>query len=184
MNKVGLLVLFIFHYCLAGEFIFNGNFEDSLNSWNPYAQGETYTLMTDKSYDEDSDSEVYVGRLDKLITAIYQTSNIPILDLDFSFKARLVARSYDSLHPSPAIASINLSYLDINEKILGETRIFNYEESLYWVPSQVLHLIEIADTNWFSDTINIVDELQNLPGVDPLEISKLRIILYCNSNGC
>lgn len=169
---------------MAGEFIVNGDFEDLLNGWNPYAQGETYTLLTDKSYDEDPDSEVYVGRLDKLVTVLYQTCNIPVLNLDFSFNARLIARSYDSLHRHAAVASIIISYLNNEEEILGETRIFNFAETLYWVPSPTLHLIEIGDTNWFSDTINIIDELQNLPGINPSSIAKLRIILYSQANGC
>jgi hypothetical protein len=171
-------------FLTAGEFIFNGNFEDSLNHWNPYAHGETYTMNTDKIYDEDSDFEVYVGRLDKLVTAVYQTSNIPTLDLNFSFKAKLFAQSYDTLHPHPAISSIILSYLDIDENILGETRIFKYAESLYWNPSPILHLIEITDTNWFFDTLNIAAELENLPGINQTEIAKLRIVLYARSYGC
>lgn len=175
-----LLINFLF----AGNFLFNGNFEDSLNYWNCYAHGETYTIHTDKIYEEDPDSEVYVGRLDKMITAISQTCYVPDLELEFSFKARFFARSYDTLHPHPAIASIILSYLDINENILGETRLFHYAESLYWNPSPILHLIEVSDTNWFGDTINITEELQNLPGINPLAIAKLRIILYCQSYGC
>ncbi|MCX7995580.1 MAG: hypothetical protein N3A65_07410 [candidate division WOR-3 bacterium] len=179
-------VFFIFaNILLAGNFIFNGNFEDSLNFWNCYAHGETYTIHTDKMYEiEDSDSEVYVGKLDKMLTAVSQTCYIPGLELTFSFKAKLFAKSYDTLHPHPAIASLILSYLDIDENILGETRIFYYAESLYWQPSPNLHLIEISDTNWFCDTINILDELQNLPGINPSDISKLRIILYSRSYGC
>lgn len=169
---------------IAGEFVLNGSFEDSLNGWNPYAHGETYTILTDKIYDQDPDSEVYVGRLDKRITAIYQTRNISTLNLDFSFNAKLFARSYDTLHPHSAVAAVIISYLDNNEKILGETRIFNYAETLYWTPSPTLHLIEISDTNWFSDTINIIEELQNLPGIIPSDISKMRIILYGQTYGC
>uniref|UniRef100_A0A7C4XMJ0 Uncharacterized protein n=1 Tax=candidate division WOR-3 bacterium TaxID=2052148 RepID=A0A7C4XMJ0_UNCW3 len=176
--------MIIINFALAGNILINGNFEDSLKGWNPYAQGETYTINLDTWYDQDPDTEVYIGRLDKLITAVYQTCNTPVLDLDFIFSARLVARSLDSLHPHPAVASIILSYLNIDEEVLGETRIFNYAESLYWFPSPKLHLIEISDTNWFSDTINIIDELQNLPGIEPLDVKKIRIILYGISYGC
>ncbi|MGB9722088.1 MAG: hypothetical protein ACPL28_11505 [bacterium] len=183
MKKISFLLLF-FNYLFAGNFVFNGNFEDSVNYWNPYAQGETYTITTDKIYEEDPDSEVCVGRLDKLETAIHQTFYVPELILDFSFKAKLYAKSYDTLHPHPAISSIILSYLDIDENILGETRIFRYAESLYWNPSPILHLIEISDTNWFNYTLNIADELYNLPGINPTDIAKLRIILYARSYGC
>lgn len=184
MGKFIIALFFTSGLLIAGEFIINGNFEDSLKGWNPYAHGETYTLLTDKSYDEDPDSEVYVGRLDKLVTALYQTCNIPVLNLDFSFNARLIACSYDTLHPHSAVAAIIISYLNNEEEILGETRFFNYAETLYWFPSPTIHLVEIGDTNWFSDTINIIEELQNLPGINPSDIAKLRIFLYSQGNGC
>uniref|UniRef100_A0A7C6EGE5 Uncharacterized protein n=1 Tax=candidate division WOR-3 bacterium TaxID=2052148 RepID=A0A7C6EGE5_UNCW3 len=182
--KRSFAILLSFCFLYAGEFIFNGKFEDSLKHWNTYAHGETYTITTDKIYEEDPDSEVYVGRLDKRETAIYQTCYIPGLDLNFSFKVKLYAKSYDTLHPHPAISSIILSYLDVDENIQGETRIFRYAESLYWYPSPVLHLIEISDTNWFNYTLNIADELSNLPGVNPIDIKKLRVTLYTRSYGC
>ncbi|MEO0190409.1 MAG: hypothetical protein ABIL18_05455, partial [candidate division WOR-3 bacterium] len=137
MNKFPAFIFIIFNFLNAGEFIRNGSFEDSLNFWSPYAHGETYTLNVDENYDSDPDSEVYVGRLDRLITTIYQVCYVPTLELDFSFKARFFAKSYDTLHPHPAIASIILSYLDTDENVLGETRIFYYAESLYWQPSPI-----------------------------------------------
>mgnify|MGYP001050168455 CR=1 FL=1 len=182
--KRNITFLLSFCFLYAGEFIFNGKFEDSLNHWNTYAQGETYTIRTDKIYEEDPDSEVYVGRLDRFITAISQTCYITGLDLDLSFKAKIIAQSADTSHPSPAVASIIISYLDIDENILGETRLFNYCDTLYWAPSPEVHLIELGDTNWISDTINISDELQNLPGVNPSEVQKIRLTIFCQSYGC
>lgn len=184
MVKSFTLSLAFFNFLIAGEFLINGNFEDSLCGWNPYAQAETYIINTDKTYEDDPDSEVFVGRLDRLVTAVYQTCHIPTLELDLSYKAKIVAVCSDTSHPAPAVASIILSYLDIDENILGETRIFNWCDTLYWTPSSTLHLIEVNDTSWFSDTINILNELQNLPGINSQEISRLRISLYCWSNGC
>ncbi|MEO0122539.1 MAG: hypothetical protein ABIL69_00850 [candidate division WOR-3 bacterium] len=183
--RVIIISVFVLNFVFAGNFIFNGNFEDSLNYWNCYAQGETYTIHTDKMYEiEDPDSEVYVGRLDRFITAISQTCYIPNFNLNLSFKAKVVARCADTSHPAPAVASIIISYLDIDENILGETRLLNYCDTLYWTPSPKLHLIELSDTNWIADTINIAEELQNLPGVNPAEIYKLRITLLGQSYGC
>ncbi|MEO0185824.1 MAG: hypothetical protein ABIL22_09645 [candidate division WOR-3 bacterium] len=182
--RVIIISIFVLNFLFAGNFIFNGNFEDSLNYWNCYAQGETYTINTDKIYEEDPDSEVYVGRLDRFITAISQTCYIPDIELDFSFRAKVVARCSDTSHSAPAVASIIITYLDIDENILGETRLLNYCDTLYWMPSPTLHLIELGDTNWIAGTINIADELQNLPGVNPTEIHKLRITLWGQSYGC
>ncbi len=175
---------FVVNFLFGGNFLFNGSFEDSLNYWNCYAQGETYTINTDKIYEEDPDSEVYVGRLDRFLTAISQTCYVPDFALNLSFKAKIVAQCSDTSHPSPAVAAIIISYLDIDENILGETRLFNYCDTLYWTPSPTIHLIELGDTNWIIDTINIFEELQNLPGVNPLDILKLRITLLGQSYGC
>jgi len=82
-------ILLSFCFLCAGEFIFNGKFEDSLKHWNTYAHGETYTITTDKIYEEDPDSEVYVGRFDRFITAISQICYINCLDLDLSFKTKV-----------------------------------------------------------------------------------------------
>uniref|UniRef100_A0A7V3RI77 Uncharacterized protein n=1 Tax=candidate division WOR-3 bacterium TaxID=2052148 RepID=A0A7V3RI77_UNCW3 len=98
------------------------------------------------------------------------------MTLIYHSKRRYFTRCADTSHSSPAVASIVISYLDIDENILDETRLYNYCDTLYWSPSPEVYLIELGDTNWISDTINISDEMQNLPGVNPSEIQKIRVI--------
>jgi hypothetical protein len=172
-------------WLLAGELLKNGDFESRLDTtWNIYAHGETHTIVTNKFFDADSDDEVYIRQFDSKLSAIYQTCGIPGTDLEFSMDARLFAASYSAMHPHPAVSAIILSYLDNDEAVLGETRIFYYAESLDWQASPTVHLIQIGDTNWFSYRTRIAEELQNLPGVAPAQVCQIRVVLYAYAGGC
>lgn len=174
----------------TGVLLTNGNFEEPLHTgWSlyinyPYVGYDT--LDRDISFHPDPDYEVKLRKFDNYFVRLYQTVEIPSTDLEFSGDAQIRALEYDSIGgTSWAVAAFRLTYLDESSNILGETRICHMSPHCPWQNSSTVHLIEVTDPdNWHTYTVNINNELANLPGVNPLEIVKVKVELYDTTNGC
>ncbi len=106
---------------------------------------------------------------------IYQQVDLPGgLDLAFSVDCRLTAKSEsDSLF---AAGAVFLEYLDSDDSVLGETRIYMATRGCDWQNSPTLHLIRAGDSsNLHNYRFNLRNELENLPGVDPQQIKVIRV---------
>lgn len=189
MHKSSILFVIV-SMSSAGALLTNGDFEDSLHiGWSLYINYPLAgydTLDRGTSFYPDPDYEVKFRKFDNYYARLYQTVEIPSTDLEFSADAEIRALEYDSIGgTSWAVAAIRLTYLDEVDNILGETRICHMSPHCPWVNSSTVHLIEVTyPDSFYTHTLYINDELANLPGVNPLEIVKIKVELYDTTNGC
>ncbi len=166
----------------------NGDFEQDLDTgWHQswHGQGIADTIMRDPSFYPDPDYEVKVKKYDAAYARLYQTVNIATTDLEFSASAFIHAREFPPDSFQWASASIVLGYLDAQSGILGQSRIIHNTEDCPYVNTPTFHMVDVIDTlNWHTYSFNIDDELLNLPGVNPVDIAKIKVSLYDTTNGC
>jgi hypothetical protein len=186
-KKYLILILTMWGFVSAGNLMINGDFEESLlHGWLQARSGLNIVINRAINYDPDPDYEVYVSKanLDGY-ARLYQVINIldfPLTELEFSANAKLYA--YDDWPGAWTAAAVIVSYLNGSDSLLGETKICRYSLDCPWVSCSTLHLITVSDTNWNNYSFNIVDELENLPGINPLEISKIEVALFCTNDWC
>ena len=151
--------------------------------WTFTTLGSGCWVLRNTGYDPDPDYEVCVNKNGPSgFAKLHQTIDVIITDLNFSVHTKLYA--YDSKVGSWAAASVVLSYMNDFNTVLGETRICQKSAHCPWASSPTRHLIIAADTSWRDYSFNINDELTNLPGVDPLEISKIQVALFDTTRIC
>lgn len=185
MNRYLILILII-GICTASNYITNGDFEQPLaTGWTQYSSNAYGGIMRGSGYHPDPDYEAYVYRIGQYSSAggyekLYQTVDIPLIDIDFSVSLKLYAWDNGS---SWCGAACVLSYLDDSDVVLGKTRICYESPGCPWSNSPTQHLIAVYDSSWHDYTFNINDELQNLSGVNPLNVAKITVTLmdtaYC-----
>ena len=169
----------------ARELLVNGNFEDPARStW----QWDTFGVFNDtgnchlwQSYVflPDLDREVCVHKILHQWAMLLQTVEVPGTDLNFSVSAMLFAKTERPDTGYYACANVVLSYLDENDSLLGETRIYVHTDSCDWADSPTLHLIHAPDsTSWHNYAFNLNDELNNLSGVNRSQIRRVRVALW------
>jgi len=170
----------------AGVLLTNGDFEQELSvGWLQFAQyqGASDSIDRATSFDPDPDYEVRVKKYCAGNMKLYQCTEIPTTDLEFSVYAKLYADVSSSSYWSAA--AIILAYINNSNTVLGETRICYKTSSCPWSNSPTLHLIVVTDpNNWYNYSFNIADELTNLPGVNPSDIARIEVSLYSVSNAC
>jgi len=172
----------------AQELVVNGDFEldistgwsiDSLEGMTPYLD----TIDRDTSFNPDPGYEARVKKYDSAHAKLYQIFDVATTNLAFGIKTKLYAAELNQA-TTWAGAAIVLSYMNDSGTVLGETRICYKTIHSPWVDSPTMHLIVAPDSNWNVYSFNVNDELTNLPGVNPLEIAKVRVALFDTTDGC
>lgn len=178
-----LALLLVLNFSGDAHLITNGDFEQDLSQgWTQSSSGSSVIINRATTYDPDPDYEVQVYKGNGSGYAlIYQIINIVTTDLEFNVDAKFDVAATSSAWSG---ASVTLKYLNSNGVTLGLTRIYRKTTYCPWYSSNTSHLIEAVDQNWNNYTFNLDSELVNLPGVNPLDISQVAIILldtcyYC-----
>ena len=113
---------------------------------------------------------------------VVQDVSLKTTKVVFSARTRFAAQANKPDYYSSA--SILLGYLDKDENVLGETRIVAIAGGLPWQGSGTLHLLRAPLGEWYDTKLNLADELrENLPGVDPAEVKRLRVSLEALCSG-
>jgi len=183
--KKCLIILFVTAgFVFASNLVINGDFEQELNvGWHQSTYGSATAINRDDYDPSDPDYEVYIYKgTETGYAKLYQIVDISNTNIDFSVYAKLIAS--DNHANAWAAAAVVISYMTLSDSILGETRIYRNSQGCPWVNCSTLHLIPAPNTDWNSYSFNLDDELINLPGVNPPEISKIKVALYSCTDHC
>lgn len=166
----------------AQELVVNGDFEQALNiGWTIDASG-SYTIDRYTWPHPDPDYEAYVYKMATVYASIYQIVDLPSLFCDVSFSAKF--RKKEASSTCWPVSAVIFTYLDENNNALGSTRVYYPSPYCNWQAGPTMHLIKVEDTLWNSYSFNIQNEIaQNLPGVDPNAVRKVKVSLYAYNSG-
>jgi hypothetical protein len=163
----------------ASTLLTNGNFEQDFSvGWQNSVPGYYDSLLRGPDYQFDPDMEAYVFHAYGGYFKLFQTVDIPSIDLQFSIEASMSAYDNNADTLCWAAAAVIVSYLSESNEVLGQTRICNYTTPCPWASSSTVHLIPVADELWHAYSFSVTSELGNLPGVDPLLIKKVEVAVY------
>ncbi|UCC11289.1 MAG: hypothetical protein JSW02_08005 [candidate division WOR-3 bacterium] len=180
-----LLLVVIIGLCSASNYITNGDFEAALTTgWTQQQYGTYITITRGTTYDSDPDYEVFLSKgTGTGYAMIHQTAEIPTLNLDISFNAKL--KAWDNYVGAWSAAAVQINYLDATNTVLGDTRVCRFSQDCLWSNSSTRHLIMAPDENWHNYQFNILDELENnLPGIDLQAVDKIQVILIDSTWYC
>jgi hypothetical protein len=168
----------------AGALLTNSSFEQPLTSgWDQACSGANVHIDRAVSYHPDADYEARAEKGDGTGYAkLYQTVDVPTLDLDFSCSAKMWA--YDNHTTAWCGAAVRLYYLDESSNQLGETMICMRSTQCPWTSTSTTHVIPVNDSLWYDYSFNIEDELTNVPGVNPVQIAKIQVALFDTCYDC
>ncbi len=163
--------------------IYNGDFELPPDSgwqivrWGLFPDTGNCRLRWQHSFSPDRDFEVMIHKMLHQGMKLYQRVELLGLDLVFSVDCRLTAKSEsDSLF---AAGAVFLEYLNFEDSVLGETRIYSATRGCNWQNSPTLHLIRSPDSlHWHNYRFNLREELESLPGVNPELVKAIRVGLF------
>jgi len=166
------------------ELLTNGGFEEPLNvGWTRIQSGSNIIIDRNTGYNPDPDYEAYCYKGDGSGYAkLYQTVTIPTLDLTFQAQLRFI--TYASGGTAWAGAALVISYRNSGNTVLGQTRICNKTTYCPWQNTSTLHLIIAPIGSWNHFEFKILDELKNLPGVDPSQVAKISVALFDTCYDC
>ncbi len=187
MRFTSALILLI-SLCFANNYITNGDFEQALTiGWSQSILGTGVVIDRATTYDPDPDYEAYVYKYGTSTTGmghgmLYQIAEVPTTNIDLSFDAKMTA--WDNYIGIWAASGVFVGYMDASSNLLGETRICNVTDECPWANSSTQHIIPVTDNNWHTYNLNLGDELMYLPGVDPQQVSKIRIGLIDTMVSC
>jgi hypothetical protein len=170
---------------VAAEFLINGDFERTLTTgWSAAHGSGTYTIDADSFYEPDRDNEAYVQKYDADFARLEQAAPVPGSNLFFGYSVRLQAIAYNPETPYWAAAALVLYYQDDSGHVLGETRLAATTANCPWFSDSVVHVISVPDTNWNRGTIDLRQELDSLPGVNPDSIRRIAVVVLDTTDGC
>jgi len=161
----------------ALELVTNPGFEEPLTvGWETEMVGSGNVATRATTYDPDGDYEarIYRGTGSGSIR-LSQIVAIPNLDVDFAVNAKIAAAATSTAW---AAGAISITYLNGDGFKLGETRFFYGSTYCSWESSNTTHLIPVTPNLWQELTLNLEEEMSNLPGVNPADVSKLKIAMY------
>jgi hypothetical protein len=181
MYKLAVLLIFM-GFCSASVLLTNGDFEQPLTTGWEQTLGSYSHIERATTYDPDPDYEVWVSDSFGNYAKLWQTTDIPTTDLEFSVYAKLDAFDNNEDTLCWGGAAVILTYLDETGSYLGETRICRFTTPCPWTDSPTCHLIIVPDTNWHTYSFNINAELANLSGVNPLDVYKIDVALYAETD--
>jgi len=184
MRRALLIMSALLVSAFGQELIQNGRFEDSLTSWTvEYDSPDgTWSVATGSEYQPDPDSEVNVSKTMKYYARAFQTVDVPTPELEFSFSSRLFA-SFAGGSGYYAYATVTLEYLNSSGGLLGRTLFVNKVGYCSLENTSIQHLIVAEDTTWQDYWLLVSDELENLPGLNPADLARARVVLEAYGNG-
>ena len=183
--KTLLVLVMLISISTASNYIDNGDFEQVLTvGWTQIMAGGGTTINRGTTYHPDPDYEVYMYKATGTTgyAQLWQIADIPTCNIDLSFSAKLYA--WDNYSGAWAGAAVVIEYLDNSNISLGETRICRWSYDCPWTNAGDCHIIQVADSNWNDYNFNILDELDNVPAVNPNEVAKIKITLNAQVVHC
>ena len=170
----------------AQELLTNGDFEQDLSvGWKDSAFDLAGSHFYERS-DTLGQSAGFGARAYKYLAsyaALTQQVDVPSTNLVLSFDGRFrIGGGSSTCWP---VAGVVLRYLNGAGLELGNTKFVLHNEFCTWANSDTAHLIEIeVPETWGPRELDIAQELAaNLPGVNPADVSQVRIELYAYDNG-
>jgi len=184
----------------VNNLVFNGDFTQRLEGWNRqigdvskgYSQAEVVSFEHGKS-----GKALHIMHKGEGYVQYLQVVPVVGYDLIFSVSFQPSSREGNMVGFSGSgVAQVGLIYLDKDGSKLGETILVNYvknpfaDSPMIGVPrregdTNTKHFIEIAGGKYYQNyQIDLRKELEsNLMGVNPDNISKIAIILWCGATG-
>ena len=172
----------------AGELLVNGDFEQPLDvGWTDTVQLEAGTYRFDRTDTLGQPSPGFVALVYKELAryaSLRQTVNVPDLNLDLSFDARLkIGGGSSTCWP---VASFWVRYADSTGLELGNTRFYLHDQYATWTKSDTVDLVNVADTSgaWQHYAINLKEHVASrLPGINADQVKKITLDLFAYDNG-
>jgi hypothetical protein len=161
------------------ELLQNGDFEQDLSiGWTQEFEGDDYTFARGATYHSDPDFEVYVRKYLTGYALLRQT--VPVLNLNLTFSGEVSFGNIcdDNTYGYFAASAVRLFYEDAAGAVLGETRIYRGTMYCDWTNSETLHLLEMPSDAWDSFNVDVKDEMTNLPGVNPGDVTRITVGIY------
>ena len=186
--KTGFIITLLALCGLApANLLVNGDFEQpSEVGWDTiaanFAGGDTFT-WSDTLGQPSPGHAVAVRKYLALYASLYQTVDIPDVNLTLSFDGRLeIGGGSSTCWP---VAAFGLRYLDSAGTSLGNTMLYLHDQYCTWVALDTQSLIDVTTPGvWTQFSIDIADELaKNLPGIAAANVKKLTVDLYAYDNG-
>ena len=171
----------------AGELLVNGDFEQPLDvGWTDTAKVEVGTFLFERADTFGQPTPGYAAKAYKMLAryaSLYQTVDVPNVDLTLSFDARLkIGGGSSTCWP---VASVWVRYADASGLELGNTRFYLHDQYATWAKSDTVSLIDVSDTTgaWHNYSLDLRQELTHLPGINAEAVEKIAIDLYAYDNG-
>ena len=178
-----LLSFLLVAQVVGSELIINGDFEQPLSTgWGQIIYGPNGVIDRATDYDPDPDYEAYVYKGSETgFAQLFQVVGIPSTNLDFSIDLKLYAYANSTAW---AGAAVLISYSDQNNVLLGQTYICARTTHCPWTENSTTHIIDASDSEWHYYGFNIDEELTRFAGVNPSDVAKIQISLYCKTSHC
>jgi hypothetical protein len=184
MKRAFLIVSALLASAFGQELIQNGGFESELTAWTveyDSPDGE-WTVTVGPEYQPDPDSEVCINKKMKYYAHASQTVDVPTTELEFSFSSKLFS-SFAGGSGYYAYATVALEYLNSSGGLLGRTMVVNKVGYDSLENTSIQHLIPVTDSAWHDYWLLVTDELAYLPGLNPADIARVRVLLDAHGNG-
>ncbi len=113
---------------------------------------------------------------------MFQTIDVQYKDLNFmQFSMNAFLSAYGA--EGWGVAAVVISYLDKDEKRLGDTKYFTFSslvcpytlDSITWLHQENQKAHQVSDTVWHTYAYNIMDEIQEIGIGNPAEVCKIKI---------
>ncbi|MEO0081547.1 MAG: hypothetical protein ABIL25_04545 [candidate division WOR-3 bacterium] len=181
MKTVALCCAAMLLMPVRANLLVNGDFEQDLSvGWVQTKEGVgTQTISRATNYDPDPDYEArtyqYSG---EGLTRLSQLVAVPGANVELRFNAKFQIGN-GSLTCWP-VASVCVEYLNAANNVLGMTFFYYHDQYCTWTNTPTQHLIEVTEPAWQNYRLDVQAELTvNLPGVNPADVSKVRVALHC-----
>ncbi|MBN2537186.1 hypothetical protein JXB37_02795 [candidate division WOR-3 bacterium] len=165
---------------LGQNLLTNGDFEQELTvGWTQEKQGIGLQDFTrDTGYDPDPDYEARVYQYSGPgIMKLGQLVPLPDTGYELSFRANF--RIEDGSPSCWPVGSVGIEYCNAAEEVLGRSLFYLHDEFCTWTNSPTEHLVEVTDPDWREYRFQLGEELRShLTGVDPADVSKVRVLIY------
>jgi hypothetical protein len=171
----------------ATEYLVNGGFEQGMaTGWTDTVYSLAGTAQfecTDTLGQPVPGLAVRVRKDLASFASLEQTVPVPDVNLTLSFDGRFrIAGGSSTCWP---VAALVVRYLDASGIELGSTKFCLHNEFMTWGNSDTAHIIEVTLPElWGRYELNLARELaDNLPGVTPAGIARVRLQIYAFDNG-
>ncbi len=168
-----------------GNLLTNGDFEQPLTvGWSQEfddSQG-SYVITRDTTLQPDPDFEVRIYKYLRYYARLKQTVAVPGTNVRFSGAAKLVATKGPT-SGYYAYAAIILEYQNAGGEVLGRTWIMKKIGDFNPQNTPTQHYILTISDVWENYGFVLADELANLPGINPRDISRVSVVVESYGTG-